>query len=132
MLDPARGLKFKGGSSPSALGFSLNRAGDINGDGIDDIIMGAPMENNQAGSAYVVFGSKNLDSEIALINGLSPTEGFKFIGKTSFDVLGTAVSAAGDVNGDGMIDLLVGAYGVNSQAGDVYLWLAPCKRFFCL
>ncbi len=86
-------------------------AGDLNGDGIDDIIVGAPLSNGlkdirtDMGEAYVVFGSSHIASTIDTASvqqdfDLLPAEGFSHLGLTF---------AVGDVNGDGIADLIAGA-----------------------
>ena len=123
-IDPKRGLKIKGVGTGSGFGGSVNGAGDINGDEIDDVIIGASQAGS-TGKAYVIFGGENFASEIDLSGGLGSQEGFSVIGASANDYLGAAVSCAGDVNGDGMSDLIVGAYGVDNNSGAVYLLFTP-------
>lgn len=90
-------------------GHSVSSAGDVNGDGLADLIVGAPNRENGTGASYVVYGKTSgstIDlSEVALGHG-----GFLIKGADSQDQSGVSVSAAGDVNGDGLADLIVGAY----------------------
>ena len=86
----------------------------MNGDGIDDLVVGAfgnDADGSDAGAAYVIFGTDSGISEINLDNIASGTSGFGFriIGEAANDALGTSVSSAGDVNGDGFDDLIIGA-----------------------
>src|SRR6185436_18241928 len=85
-------------------GTSVRAAGDVNGDGYDDVIVGASPSLGAPGRAYVVFGAT---LELAGLNGAN---GFT-ITDTSGAArgLGMSVSGAGDVNGDGFGDLVVGA-----------------------
>jgi Ca2+-binding RTX toxin-like protein len=93
-------------------GYSVSAAGDVNGDGFADLIIGAPNAGSGAeGIAYVLFGQPNgFDATIDLHN-LNATRGFWVYGDNSGDQAGASVSAAGDINGDGFDDLLVGAPG---------------------
>jgi hypothetical protein len=94
------------------LGGEVASAGDVNGDGYDDLLIGAHGESNNAtysGAAYVVFGhaGPGVDFTPAGADGL---HGFKLEGVAAADFAGYSVSSAGDVNGDGYADILVGAF----------------------
>ena len=112
-LDGTNGFVISGLSGiTDNSGTSLSDAGDVNGDGIDDIIIGASYANpngkQDAGSSYVVFGRNNPFSNLNLdsINGVN---GFTIYGINAGDNSGTSVSDAGDVNGDGIDDIIIGA-----------------------
>jgi hypothetical protein len=96
-------------------------AGDVNGDGLDDLIVGAqyasPTNKIHAGKSYVVFGKKDTDHiELSAISdGIG---GFVINGESAYDKSGYSVSNAGDVNGDGLDDLIVGAY--LAKTGDLH------------
>ncbi len=94
------------------LGFSVNGAGDINGDGKDDIIVGAPYSSpdniTNAGQAYVIFGANAFASSFN-VSTLNGNNGFAINGLTSGDQLGYSVSGIGDINGDGKDDIIVGS-----------------------
>jgi hypothetical protein len=112
------GTRILGDNSGDLLGYSLSNAGDINGDGYDDIIVGAPSNDRgggNSGAAYVLFGRPDGIRSMDLTN-LSASDGFAIIGDNPVDNLGWSVSAAGDVNGDGFDDLIVGAPS-NDEAG---------------
>ena len=106
-LDGANGFRLDGAAANDQSGFSVSAAGDINVDGIDDLIIGAP---NQAGSTYVVFG-RRMDSFDAVINlsTIDGTNGFRLVGVAGSDSSGYSVSAAGDINGDSVDDIVIGA-----------------------
>ena len=114
------------GSANSFSGYSVSSAGDMNKDVYDDIIIGAlfcslPSSCNGAGEAYVIYGGDHLlsISNITLSN-LNSNQGFSIIG-TSGSGLGASVSDAGDINGDGYDDVIIGAPFANSNAGISYV-----------
>jgi hypothetical protein len=90
-----------------AAGISVSSAGDMNGDGLDDVILGSPSANGQSGASYVVFGKNNNTTAVNL--STLGTQGFVINGKEEGDQSGVSVNSAGDVNGDGLDDLIVGA-----------------------
>jgi hypothetical protein len=126
LFDPGdtRGVVVEG-TSPGipATGDALAAAGDVNGDGFDDVIIGAPGMHGSRyygydlrGAAYVLFGKDEYpDPTLYFPNGIQTGDGFTMQGTyTSHlynygDQAGTAVGGGGDVNGDGIDDLIVGA-----------------------
>jgi Ca2+-binding RTX toxin-like protein len=90
------------------VGYFVDTAGDVNGDGLADILLGSPAANNQAGEAYVVFGKAGGWNATVDIAGLNGTNGFTLAG-SAFSQFATSGSSAGDVNGDGFGDLIIGA-----------------------
>jgi len=107
-----KGFVMNGTNSGAWSGYSVSNAGDINNDGIDDVIVGHPIANPggkaRAGQSFVVFGGAGMGGllELSAINGFN---GFVINGADRDSLSGVSVSAAGDVNGDGIGDLIIGA-----------------------
>ncbi|MCP4382095.1 MAG: hypothetical protein GY798_11900, partial [Hyphomicrobiales bacterium] len=108
-LGPSFGFIIQGDAGNDNAGFSVSSAGDVNGDGFDDLIVGAPYGDDggsNAGEAYVVFGSgSGFGSDVGGrqvidLTSLSAAEGFIIQGDEGSDRAGRSVSSAGDVNGD--------------------------------
>ncbi|UCG69340.1 MAG: FG-GAP repeat protein, partial [Thermoplasmata archaeon] len=104
------------GENRSYFGHSLSTLYDLNKDGYDDVIVGAPFKDNtgspQDGSAYVFYGGDPMDTSADLIVDGNRTCWF-----------GVSVSSAGDVNGDEWLDFIVGEHGHNDQdIGAAYVY----------
>ena len=116
-LNGSGGFKLDGEDGGDLSGVSVSAAGDINGDGYADLVIGADgyPGNVNKGRSYVVFGGPGVgrsgDLQLSSLNG---TNGFKLNGENNGDQSGYSVSAAGDINGDGYTDLVIGAYGYPS------------------
>jgi hypothetical protein len=106
------GFVINGQCAGDKSGYSVAHAGDVNGDGLGDLIIGAPRLLNltSAGRSYVVFGRTD-NTAIDLSAIAAESSGFMISGQCSFDYSGISVSSAGDLNGDGLADLLLGAPG---------------------
>jgi len=108
-------LRIDGAAAGDRLGTSVAVAGDVNGDGHRDVIVGAPgafadASSNSAGAAYVLFGPFQAGATIDLANLAG--RGVVLRGPPR-ESAGTSVAAAGDVNGDGLADVIVGAPGAS-------------------
>ena len=134
-LDGRAGFRINGGGRSEYSGLSVSSAGDVNGDGFDDLIIGAPLgstRNSRNGESYVVFGKSGgftSSLDLSLLDGFT---GFRLTGTDRNDYAGVSVSSAGDVNGDGFDDLIIGAHrgdagGVDS--GESYVVFGKSARF---
>ncbi|TXI19918.1 MAG: hypothetical protein E6Q62_02965, partial [Nitrosomonas sp.] len=88
----------------------VSDAGDVNGDGFDDLLVGAPGALEGSGSSYVVFGKAAGFNAVLDLSTLDSNSGFRVDGIAAYGVMGESVSTAGDVNGDGFDDIIVGAH----------------------
>ncbi|QQS10547.1 MAG: FG-GAP repeat protein [Rhodospirillales bacterium] len=118
-LNGATGVRLDGVLSWT--GFSVSSAGDVNGDGVDDLIVGAPGNTGFGNTSYVVFGHAGAWSSSLSLAALDGTTGFRLTGPANAEYSGYAVSSAGDVNGDGIGDLIVGAPNTSGLAGTAYV-----------
>ena len=121
-------INGRGGTQPGEYpgdfsGYAVSAAGDVNGDGLADIIVGAPFSDlgynptdpgGDTGDSFVVFGKTNVEA-VNLSSVAAGTGGFVILGRGFDDQTNgvgpysnSNVSAAGDVNGDGLADLIVG------------------------
>lgn len=112
-LDGTELYNWNGLYTYSKFGDCVAGAGDVNADGFDDLIVGQgfadPSTGFNAGSAIVYSGA---DGSIL----------YQWDGTASSDVLGVSAAGAGDVNGDGYADLIVGASGTNLDYGAAYVY----------
>jgi hypothetical protein len=122
----ARGYTILGGTPDARVGTTVAGAGDVNGDGIPDVVLGshqAPGPGRSAsGRAWIVFGTRARQSVDV---GRLATHGVALVGAAG-GLLGSSVGAAGDVNGDGLGDVVIAAPGVpaaqaSGRPGRVYV-----------
>ncbi|MEQ9097016.1 MAG: GC-type dockerin domain-anchored protein [Phycisphaerales bacterium] len=114
MLDGRVGFRIDGPEGGARAGWSVAGAGDANGDGIDDILIGGPYIQNQNGAAFLIFGRPASEPWPAVLSlaGLRSNEGTRLIGwrdgPFADSFAGRSVSGGGDINGDGLDDIVVG------------------------
>ncbi len=116
--------QYTGEAAYDGAGSGVSAAGDFNGDGFGDLIVGAAWSNSGAGSAYLLLGSA-----LPVGMGLAAAAA-EYSGEAGNDKAGFAVSNAGDVNGDGFDDVIIGAYGnadAGADAGAAYLILGSAS-----
>ncbi|NDG51347.1 MAG: hypothetical protein EBY30_20465, partial [Rhodospirillales bacterium] len=143
-LDGIAGFRLDGVAANDVSGCSVASAGDVNGDGYADIIVGAPYANRYGGYSYVVFGQASGFASSINLSSLNGITGFRLDGVqmlggfTSGDVSGYSAASAGDVNGDGFSDLIVGApgatppsssFGINYNSGTSYVFFGKATGF---
>lgn len=130
-LPPDRGITLPGLAFGDDLGWSVAGLGDFNGDGWPDVALGAPSDGGQFGNGavYVVFGRPDLGT-LDLAQVAQGRGGFVVTGEDFDDEAGFSVASAGDFDGDGSDDLLLGAplaepMGGNSGRAYIVLGVSP-------
>ncbi len=113
-----------GEAAEDQLGMALSGVGDVNDDGIDDMAIGAPRSDRGAGDSgcvYLLFGHTGPWSggDISTLPGV-----MVLLGNTGSEFAGSAIAGGGDIDDDGIADLVVGApnwMGLAANAGAAYL-----------
>lgn len=112
---------FIGEASGDFAGQAVSGAGDLDGDGYDDLIVGAPGTASGMGTAYIVLGPISGDLDLSAADAT-------IVGEVADDGAGGALAAMGDVDGDGVSDVMVGAIGYDYggfDTGGAFLFFGP-------
>src|SRR5262249_8486054 len=105
-LPSATGFVIEGAAANDGLGWSVDTAGDVNDDGISDIILLAFGANHGGGIAYVIYGKNGSYSETIDLSNFN-ISGFQITGYATAGLV--SVASAGDVDSDGINDVIIGA-----------------------
>ena len=111
-MDNTADITILGGATSDQFGRSVSTAGDVNSDGFSDVIIGAQAYSTYTGRAYIYYGGESMNTTVDVT----------ITGETTNNYFGNSVKTAGDVNGDGYSDVIVGAYGNNSNTGKAYIY----------
>jgi cytochrome c peroxidase len=141
-LNGANGFLVRGAERLQSVGSTVERVGDVNGDGIADVLVGARGARNGAGEVWVIFGGRSIGAggviEPASLDG---TNGFRILGVDPFlTYLNLGAAGPGDVNGDGVADILFSRIRVHvifgkpgiGQGGTLDLALPPSIHGFVI
>ncbi|NCT67400.1 MAG: hypothetical protein GXC76_07120 [Rhodanobacteraceae bacterium] len=112
-----RTTTLTGEAASDGFGLVLAGGGDLNGDGRPDLAIGAVYANGFNGSTYVLYGSSTPPASIGAA-ALDGAAGVTFSDSGDFDLSGISLALGGDVNGDGIDDLVIGALGPNDAASN--------------
>ncbi len=110
-------LKFVAESPGDRVGATVASAGDFNDDGFNDLLIGAPGANGGAGTAYVIFGAPTPAITTAMLSSINGTNGFRMLGDATHVSVGSNAAGLGDVNGDGVDDIIVGSERIDGRGG---------------
>jgi len=136
-LNGANGYRFDGAATSDRTGFSVGGGGDLNGDGLDDVLIGTIRADDgvtlDSGRTYVIYGSTSVMPAVLDTGSLIGSNGFVVTDPDAGGQAGFSVSGAGDLNGDGIADLRIGApgttVGANANAGKTFVVFGQAAGF---
>jgi Ca2+-binding RTX toxin-like protein len=127
-LNGKNGFAILGSTASGFNGASVGRAGDFNGDGIEDMFTGEPGADmplqDDVGALNIVFGRKSGSASAINVSSLDAGGGLRIVGAVAFDFVSGRAAAAGDVNGDGFSDVIAGTYNAGfggANSGSAYV-----------
>ena len=121
-LTATQGVLITGMAPWDLSGISVAAAGDVDGDGFDDLVIGAPNSATYAGETFLLYGSALAASEGVIdLASLTAEQGVRIVGASEMGYSGYSAASAGDIDGDGLADLIIGAYGSDENAGETFV-----------
>ena len=127
------GFMINGKSTDDNVGIAVGSLKDMNGDGQNDLAVGAFHANGDTGAGYVIYGKSGNFTDTLNVANLDGTNGFEILGKSVGDGLGTAIGDAGDLNADGLNDLYISAPKASANgiaiAGQTYIIYGTATAF---